>query len=134
MNRKDFKAGLKKLGFEIIVSKPDYTGMIFGVIQMDRKPYTDDRGYKFIPRQMIVCDMGGCDKGENLGYIKRYVSADVKQPYQRQWDTSGEIHNCGIIDRGQDGIMQDIKEWMQAYEEVKKDWDSLKLPIDKLPR
>jgi len=124
MKRKDYIKTLKAIGFETQTSK--VTDLVYASIKLNPMPYKDEAGYKIIPHSIVVCNMGGVDKGENQGCITCHVSATVKRPYSREWDTSGEVHNLCFIDDGKIDIKQAIKDWTKDYQLVKKGWKIIK--------
>lgn len=124
MNRKAFKVGLESLGFTI--SPCTITDMVYGQIKLYPVPYRDETDTKIIPSTIVVCDMGGVDKGENLGCVSCSVSATVKRPYARKWETGGEVHKFAFVDDGKIDVIKEVKEWMEEYQACVKGWEIVK--------
>jgi hypothetical protein len=124
MKRKDYIKTLKAIGFETKLSK--VTDLVYASCSLTPKPYKDEAGYKIIPYKLVICNMGGTDKGENQGCISCHVSATVKRPYSREWDTSGEVHKHCFIDDGKIDVHKAIKDWTSEYQLCKKGWEILK--------
>lgn len=124
MTKQAFKEGLKSLGFTI--SPCTTTGMIYGEIRLCPAPYRDESVYKIIPFTIVVCDMGGVGKGDNLGCVSCTVRATVKRPYARKWDTNGEVHSFAFVDNGKIDVIQTVKDWINEYQDCKKEWEILK--------
>jgi len=123
MTKEAFKTGLESLGFSI--SPHSTTGMVYGEIRLCPVPYKDEQDYKIIPFTIVVCDMGGVDKGKNLGCVTCAVRATVKRPYAREWDVNGEVHKFAFVDDGKIDVIKTVKEWMAEYQACKKDWQKL---------
>ncbi len=124
MNKKAFKKGLEQLGFNVEVLPT--TGMTYATISLCPIPYRDETDTKIIPFTIVVCDMGGVDKGNDLGCVTCNVRATVKRPYARFWDTNGSIHNFAFVDGVNIDTIGKVKEWLAEYQACKKDWEIVK--------
>lgn len=124
MKRNDYIKMLKDIGFQTSTSK--VTELVYATCNITPMPYKDERGYKIIPHTLVVCNMGGVNRGENQGCISCTVRATVKRPYGKTWNIDGEVHKYAFVDDGKIDVRQAIKDWLNEFEACKRDWEYLK--------